>query len=513
MSEALLITPARELTPAYTVRELVTVLFRHKRPAMLVFFAVLAAAILAALLLPSYHAEMKLLVKHERVDPIISGDQGSSQIQVAPPEITEEEMNSEVELLTSGDLLRQVVLANHLEQQVHSSWLHGNDPERKIALAVRHLRSHLQVQAVRKTNVIDVTLSSRNPRQAAAILDSLATLYLGKHAEVNRSGGQLAFFEQQTEQAKKDLAEAEGHLRAFNEKQQVAAPELERDNTLQKLADVTLSLEQTRAAVRETQHRIATLEKLESSTPARITTQLQQGDNPQLMQQLKSTLLNLQLKRTELLTKYLPNYPLVQEVEKQIAETQAAINAENVRPVRQETTDQNPTEQWVRSELAKAEADLSGLRAREAATAAAVNNYQAAAQELNQKGIVQQDLVRSAKAAEQNYLLYLRKREEARISEALDRRRILNVAVAQEPIVPALPARSGSWYLLLGTLGAIFAAVATTFFCEYFDDTFRTPDEMRRELCVPVIAALPYYPELSAAPGSPADVSSGQEVA
>ena len=68
------------------------------------------------------------------------------------------------------------------------------------------------------------------------------------------------------------------------------------------------------------------------------------------------------------------------------------------------------------------------------------------ARDLQQAAIVQQDLLRTAKTEEDNYLLYLRKQEEARINDALDARGILNVAIAEPATVPALPARS---FLLL----------------------------------------------------------------
>ena len=50
--------------------------------------------------------------------------------------------------------------------------------------------------------------------------------------------------------------------------------------------------------------------------------------------------------------------------------------------------------------------------------------------------------MREAKANEDNYLLYLHKREEARIEEALDRTRILNVGMVEQPTVPIAPVRS-----------------------------------------------------------------------
>jgi uncharacterized protein involved in exopolysaccharide biosynthesis len=103
----------------------------------------------------------------------------------------------------------------------------------------------------------------------------------------------------------------------------------------------------------------------------------------------------------------------------------------------------------------------------------------------------QQDLMRTAKAEEDNYLLYLHKREEARIGDALDERRILNVAIVEPPAAPALPAHSVLLYFLLAFGLATTFSVGVAFTTEYFDPTIRTPDEARVLLGVPVLAWLP----------------------
>jgi uncharacterized protein involved in exopolysaccharide biosynthesis len=222
-----------------------------------------------------------------------------------------------------------------------------------------------------------------------------------------------------------------------------------------------------------------------------MVTQRRTADNPQLLQQMKSTLLTLELKRTELLTKFEPNYRLVQEIEKQIAETRAAIAAEESAPVRDETTDADPTREWARSELVKAEAELSGLQARAAADQAALVKYRQGARSLQQASIIQQDLVRAAKTEEENYLLYLRKQEEARINDALDRRGILNVALAEAPTVPALPARSRWLYGVLSVFMAGMASIGLVFTADFMDSSFRTPDEVTAFLDAPALAYFP----------------------
>ena len=206
---------------------------------------------------------------------------------------------------------------------------------------------------------------------------------------------------------------------------------------------------------------------------------------------MKSTLLTMELKRTELLTKYDPGYRLVQELDKQIADTRAAIAAEEKAPIREQTTDQNPTSLWVNSEMAKARTDLSALRAKAAATNTILISYRQSARELQESAVAQQDLLRAAKTAEDNYLLYQRKEEEARINDALDQRGILNVTIAEQPTVPAFPVRSSLLYGLLGVVLAGTASLGMAFTSDFLDPSFRTPDEVNAYLGAPVLASIP----------------------
>jgi capsular polysaccharide biosynthesis protein len=99
--------------------------------------------------------------------------------------------------------------------------------------------------------------------------------------------------------------------------------------------------------------------------------------------------------------------------------------------------------------------------------------------------------MREAKADEANYLLYLSKREEARIDDAMDNRRISNVALAQMPAVPALPLYSPWLVIFLGGMLALLVSSGLAFAAEYLDPSFRTADEVSETLDLPVFASIP----------------------
>ena len=101
---------------------------------------------------------------------------------------------------------------------------------------------------------------------------------------------------------------------------------------------------------------------------------------------------------------------------------------------------------------------------------------------LDQKALKQADLLREVKADEGNYLLYLSKREQERTSDALDEKRIGNVAIAVPPVIVVLA---------VGCFLAAFLSICGVFVMEYLDSSFRTPAEVFEVLGIPVLACVP----------------------
>lgn len=474
--------------PLPTLRDIVAVLFRQRRPMLIAFTLVVFAVAISGIWIPRYEAQMKILVLRQRSDSMVTPS-ANAPSRFTNDQVSEEDLNSEVELLNSDDLLRKVVLTARL------SGISGSQTDRengiRIATAVRALGKDLKIEPLRKTNVISVTYQARDPKKAEEVLKALAAAYMEKHLEMHNPSGEFKFFDQQSDQYKQRLDQAQDKLIDFSKRTGVVSSAFERDAALRQADEFDSTARQAQTTVHETEQRVRALQAQLQTIRPRLTTTVRTSDNPQLLQQLKSTLLNLELKRTELLTKYEPTYRLVQEVDQQIADTKTAITVEEKRPIRDETSDQNPDFQWVEAELTKARADLSGLKARAAAAAAVAQKYRSQAQSLDKDVIVQQNLMQAAKTQEENYLLYVHKREEARISSALDKGGILNVTLAEQPIVPALPKRSPLNVAFLTLLLAGTFSLSVAFVLDFIDPTFRTPDELAGYLEMPVLAALP----------------------
>ncbi len=471
-----------------TVRDIVAIGFRRKWTFVQSFLAALVFTSALALLLPlHYNSEMKLFLEKNRQDPAVSS--GVMQPPLQSQTLSEEEINSEVELLNSRDVLQRVVESSGLADRVWTIFRHG--PKARTELAVRSLAKKLKIEPAKKSDVLVVTYASADPELSHKVMSDVQQFYLAKHAAVHHSSGELHFFEDQKQQLSKQLTQEEAQLVNFPARTGVVSGEVERESVLQRLTDLKVQQRKTAADIADTMKSISTLRSELSGTPARMTTAMRDIDNPQLMQQLKGTLLDLELKRSALLQKYQPDYRPVQELEQQIALTRDSIARAEKSPLRDITTDTDPTHDWIRLELAKEESKLEGLQARAAVDAESIREFEESARRMNTAAIEQHDLLREAKDLEDNYLLYSRKAEEARVNDALDTKDILNVSVAEQPTFPVLPQHSRAMYLAVGFVLAFLTGAGSVVASERLDDSFRTPNEVEWYLDVPVYGALP----------------------
>jgi len=494
---------------SYTLRDFAVVVFRHRQLIVLTFLGIFIGATVTALMQPyQYEAGIKVLLTRGRADPMVTTEQTDMPRSLSTI-VTEADVNSEVELIKSRDLLEKVVVASGLDQSPRNkTWWDGLfSSGTKVAGATSNeaqdkkgngsggagaVMARLNVEPVIKSNIITVTYKAPDPQMAARVVNALADLYLDKHLEVHRASGALGFFQQETERYRKGLANVEAQMSGFGQAQGVASAQLENEITLRSLSEFETKLKDSNAAIAETEERIRSLEAEVAATPARLISTVRTSTSREVVQNLKSTLLTLELKRTEMLGKYDPSYRAVQEVEKQIAQTRTALAMEERPSQQEEGTDRNPTYERLKEQLGGAKSDLPALKARSAKLAQSVLALKEKSRWLYQKEIAQNDLFRTQKIAEVNYQLYLHKQEEARISDELDKQRILNVAIVDRAMVPVQP--SGiprSLLVLIGGVLAVLMSVGLAFGLDLLSPTFRTPDEVRAFLNIPILAAIP----------------------
>jgi uncharacterized protein involved in exopolysaccharide biosynthesis len=472
-----------------SLKDLAAILARRKWLILVTFFLVVGGVVAVTFLMPKqYETRMKVLVKNERADIIVSPD--SNRGTVYRSEVSEAQINSEIELLTSKNLLRQVVVKCGLDSLQHVA---ESDPVERhsvaVEKAVKRLEKDLTVSAVRRANIIQVEYVDEDPRRAVAVLAVLSEGYLEAHLKVHGTPGTYQFFKGQAERYQGELKDAESRLGEFRRSERIVSLEEQKTVMLQKAANSESALKEAEAGVGEYTQKIADARRQLASADPRVVTQSRIVPNQYSVERLHTMLAELQNRRTLLLTKFRSDDRMVLEADQEISDTQAALEKATKLTAVEQATDVNPIHQTLEIDLAKQQAELAGLEARRQTLAQQSWIYRQQLMKLGNATAAFDDLVRTQKEAEVNYLLYATKKEEARIGESLDQQKIANVAIAESPVEPHVPSKPKVLLnLALGVLLAGFLGLGVGFGAEYLRDTVEQPRELEELTGLPVLA-------------------------
>jgi succinoglycan biosynthesis transport protein ExoP len=198
------------------------------------------------------------------------------------------------------------------------------------------------------------------------------------------------------------------------------------------------------------------------------------------------------LKRDALAQDFTPDNRQVKDIDQQIRATQERLKTAEERVTNINRTEINKVNQDLKGLLLAAQADLRGARARHDSLQAQVASYRRALEQLDQKGFTTEGLRRETRAAEDAYMLYQKKHEEARISAAMDQQKIVNVSIAQpaqRPLRPVGPRKSLN--LLLGLLLGALGGLGLAFTSEYFDHSLTTGRDLEARVGIPLLGSVP----------------------
>jgi uncharacterized protein involved in exopolysaccharide biosynthesis len=493
----------------YTLRDFLTVVFKRKR-LILAFFLTLVAIVAAGSFLSpkTYEVKASILVKKARAEVPLTPT-ASSQLFIN--EVTEEELNSEMEILKSRRLIEDVVRSLNIEEEEPKNALQsfmkslgdlvGNSDLSFQDEMVLHLQKEIKVQTAGRSNVIEVSYRSTDREFAANAVNALTARYLEWRTEVFQSPQALSFFEEQMKNAEMQLAEAEERLEKSFEDSALTrlaggvhgsdSLAAQKSLLLQQLGELENELAEADVRVRESEETVTALQERFAKEPQRLPSSDRWKLDP-TVEEIERGLVTLQLERDALVQDFQPDSRQVRDIDEQIRLARKRLAEAQERAGSIDRTEINSVHQELKGELLRAEAELEGARTRHASLIGQVSKYRRDLRDLNQKGFVVDKLTREAKTAEEAYLLYKKKFEEARISAGMDQQKLVNVSIAQpaeRPLTPVAPKTTLN--LFLAVFLGLFGGLAAAFAAEYFDHSFTTGEDLVRHLGVPILASIP----------------------
>lgn len=462
--------------------------FRQKQ---VFFWSALATFSLAMLFIfgthKKYGSEMVLLIQNARGNQSITAEPTAA---VPPPtEVTEEQLNSQAQVLQSQDVLDEVV---------DPGWHNVPVENRTEAQLAEHLNAtaflakHLEIAPTKKSHLITVDLREHDPKSATDTLNRLLSIFLSKQRDLTRPRGASKFFAEEAEKYKIQWAAAQQKLSEYQQQHALTSPGDRETWLQQQLADAQMNLRNTDVQAAEMEQRIQSDKEELGRVPVRQNTIQRTLPDSGYMDQMSTLLVQLQNQRTELLMKYKPGDRLVKQVEDQIASTQRALDEARSNHFGEVTTDVNPTWQAADQSYNTNRAAIKGVKARRAGLAASIASLQNELNNAEGDETTFKSLQHDVTDAESNYQLYVQKRDAAQIADAMDTHELLNVAVVQYPTYSPTPVHPKPLIdTILAVLSSLFIGAFAVFLAENGRRTFSTPYELEHVSRFPVLATVP----------------------
>lgn len=471
-----------------SLRPIVAAGFRHHRLWLIVVLGVVCLTLLYIALAPrTYESEMDILVQNKRGNQQITPNRINGEITING--VTEEQINSEIQLLVSRELANQVVDPGWTNQSavgMTRAQLKAHDK------AVANFEKHLSVSMVRKSNVIRAGYIASDPQTATEMLNRLLAAFMKKQQDIAQPPGTSKFFAAQAASYKQQLDQAQQKLAEYQQQNKIVDLPVSEGNMDREINDAQTDLRGTDAMINELNDQIASETQHLHSIPNREATQQRIIPNDYSVERLNTMLAELENKRTTMLTRFTQNDRLVQEINKQIADTKAALaNAQQMKS-QENVSDVNPVWQNVTGSIIQNQTQRAALQAKHSALTRQIGTLQGQLAGVEGSTVAFNSLRQKVADLQNNYQLYTEKSDETKIADEMNANRLLDVAVAQSPTFSVTPYRPKPLVdLVLGSFTAIFFACFLVFFAEIGRNTFATSTEVERALQIPVLAQVP----------------------
>lgn len=356
--------------------------------------------------------------------------------------------------------------------------------------ALDTLRRGLKVQRARNTDLILIQAEGPTPSSAAANTNAVGRAFLQWHLEARRSQARAGreFIEGRLSALSGELRAAEDALARYKvEGGQVSLSE-QTTLVLEKLADFEA---QRRAAEAERQGVEASLRRVRTALAQQAPTvaaTVLQGEDP-VATQLRSDLAKLEVELVGLRKQFTDRHPQVIATRARIEEVKGRLRQQAAQTLLSRQITLNPLHQDLAAQAIRLEVERQALQARETALSAAAAAYAGDLKRLPPKEVELARLTRNLKVAEETYLLLSGKLQEARIAEASI---VGDLRIVDAAVPPATPVRPRvRLNTLFGALLGLMVGAGAAFLSESLDVTFKTAEEAARYLRLPLLAAVP----------------------
>lgn len=376
---------------------------------------------------------------------------------------------------------------------------------------VEDVGKRLSVKAVKKTDLIEISVEANAPDLARDLADTVAVEYMKLSLDARRGEAKSVkeFVDNQLEIRERELKELEKQLREFKENNGIVSLAEEIRINLEKQAQFEKTLEEVLIERESLKVKIANLEADLKKQDKLVVSQSTLTKNP-LLDQLKSQKIELELKLERFISDGLTdNHPEVKKVNAELNQTINKISSEESKVFGSKVYTLNEIQRRLESEYIEYNATYKALEVKQQGLEKLCRAYRESFENLPQKELEFLRLARDIKVTEEIFIMLSKKKEEARISEAMEIGNIRVIDHAESPVKPIKPKKALN--TVISMILGLMIALGLAFTIEFFDTTFKSADDVEKYLSLAVLGSIPFMKRDEDDPKPEADESGFSE--
>ncbi|HXT41716.1 MAG TPA: polysaccharide biosynthesis tyrosine autokinase [Candidatus Angelobacter sp.] len=336
---------------------------------------------------------------------------------------------------------------------------------------VKAVAQDITIAPIRLSRLVDVKVEHPDPKQAAAIANTLVETFIQQNLDqkMSKSLDALRWLKVEADTLERDVEQKDLALQTYRVEKKMVSLEESQNIVLQALKQAQADLDKARSDAASAQKLDEEVERLLKSGTS-IDAIPQVAGNP-LIQDMRKSLAEKEALLANLLKRYKDKYPDVIRVREEIASLKDSIQRES---------------QKVR-EAIRAESELA--RAKESIMVGELKKKEQESFELSQLRI-QYDVLN--RQADQSKLLYNVVLQRMKETDLTSKDKAQNMRVVDAAVVPMNPVKPRVVLtLFLGIIGGLGIAIGLAFFVNYLDDSIKSQDDIETYLRLQFLGYIP----------------------
>lgn len=313
--------------------------------------------------------------------------------------------------------------------------------------AILAVSDGVKVEPVRESDILTLKVRSPSQKLCVDVANVLLDEYMQRRALARQSPASMKFFEARLAEVRDRLTELQKNRYGIKSRWNLSAPEEQRSLYLKELNSIETELMQNSAEMERLNRQREMMSRRVQEMPELSQKEQTESSNPSI-QSLKDRITALRMERSKAASRYQPTSEVLQKMDSEISDLEESLGKEQATILNSVVSESNPIRRQFRAGIEQDSVRAAGLEKRNQYLQGPATELADRVRSIDRGLNLLESTEREYRRAEQDYLTYAKRYEEARLSEELDSMRVANVSVVGSPELPIKPVYPKKLFLM-----------------------------------------------------------------